>query len=160
MNVLDERPLPAPFEIEVIDRRIAKIEGKRPVLEAGENRISRRHNRFEADPPAVQRALFQQAGGLGGMVFGHEYSSSSKSLSTKRWTSIIVRDPKDSRPCRNERTRKVMPGANGRAGTEDERMVQEELPPTGAAESAAARQEAVALGRRSSRLGSFCCRSH
>ena len=39
---LDERPLPASFEVEVIDRRIAKIERKRPLLEAGEDRISRR----------------------------------------------------------------------------------------------------------------------
>ena len=53
VRAVDERPLPAPFEIEVIDRRIAKIERKRPLLEAGEDRISRRHNRFEADAPAV-----------------------------------------------------------------------------------------------------------
>ena len=41
MRAVDERSLPAPFEIEVINRRIAKIEGKRSVLEAGEDRISR-----------------------------------------------------------------------------------------------------------------------
>ena len=46
VRAVDKRPLPAPFEIEVIDRRIAKIEGKRPVFEAGEDRISRCRKRF------------------------------------------------------------------------------------------------------------------
>ena len=36
-------------------------------------------------------------------------------------------------------------------------MVQEELPPAGAAEGSIARTKAVALGVRSSPLGSCCC---
>ena len=74
MNSLDESPLPAPVEVEVVDRSISEVDRERPALEAGEDRIAARLSRLEADPTSVRSPLFQEAGRLGAMVVGHVVS--------------------------------------------------------------------------------------
>ena len=46
-------PLPAAFEVEVVDRGIAEIEREGAWLEAGENRVTSVPNRFQSDPPSI-----------------------------------------------------------------------------------------------------------
>ena len=64
------------------------------------------------------------------------YRDPRKSLSSKRWTLIIVRDPEDYRPNQNGRDRKISPGL-GCPRAEEGTVEQEETPPNGASEGAA-----------------------
>ena len=100
MDPLDERPLPSPLEVEVVDRRIAEIQRKGTVLEPGEDRISggrrpvpdRSAGGTEPPVPASTRPRCD------GPSSSSSLSSGRNSISSKLRTSIILRASRDPRP--------------------------------------------------------------
>ena len=76
MRALDERPLPAAFQVEVIKGGIAEIDGERTRLETGEDRLALAAGGLQADTPAVGGPLFNQTRRLGKMTFRHNSLSS------------------------------------------------------------------------------------
>ncbi len=91
MRSRHESPLPAAFQVEVIERGVSEVDGKSTWLESGENRITVAVQGLQAHAPAVRRPLLDQTRCLGKMTVCH------KSPSSKSGTHTIVRDPRGVR---------------------------------------------------------------
>ena len=76
MRAVHERPLPAAFQIEVVKRGVAEIDGESARLEAGEDRFAGALQGLKSDTSAVCGPLFDQTRGLGKMTFRHNSLSS------------------------------------------------------------------------------------
>ena len=71
MRRLDVSPLPAAFEVEVVDRGVAKVEREGPLLETREDKSVGRPTPDKANPAAIQGAALKQARRLGLLGLGH-----------------------------------------------------------------------------------------
>src|SRR5438105_10559740 len=94
MRARDEGPLPAPFQVEMVDGGVTEVDRECPGLQAAEDRVAGRSHRLQADSPAIRRPLLQQTGGLGAMVLVHVDAGPRVPRRSRLWhlRSIAVGD--------------------------------------------------------------------